>query len=153
MKEIVSKIDLPDLAYEIIPTGFAQMADINQYKKIIMWNNDRQNEVQGVTMVGLAPSILNNTLHLIDGSEMTVAKYLLSHDAILSMEPMYLSESTGRYIFILKKPSFKKLAALFKNFALPTSTQCFRLPKKEMITRQPSNHYPIFTNPLPSEAP
>ena len=69
-------------------------------------------------MVGLAPSILNNTLHLIDGSEMTVAKYLLSHDAILSMEPTYLSESTGRYIFIVKKAFFQEARRFIQEFCV-----------------------------------
>ena len=95
MKEIISKIDPPDLQYEIIPTGFAQMADVNQYKKIIMWNNDRQNEVQGVTMVGLAPNILTNQLTLTDDTQLSVLTYLRSHEAILSIEPTYLSSTTG----------------------------------------------------------
>ena len=105
-----------------------------------MWNNDCQNEVQGITMVGLAPDILTNLLTLTDGSQLSVLKYLVSHKSILSMDLTYLSNTTGRYIFIVKKSMFPEAKRFIQEFCTTHFYTMFPTTQHEMTTRQVSSH-------------
>jgi hypothetical protein len=117
MKEIASTIqESPDTPYIIIPTGFTQIADVTSYKQAMISNNDIQNSVQGISMIGLDPQWLDYEITCNDNETLTLQSYLTQGPFIATMEPTQYSDSHGRFIFIVYKNQFQKAREFLSTF-------------------------------------
>ena len=59
MKELIALIPDKDMPYQFIPMGMAAISSMNDYKKLMIMNNDHQNELQGMTVHGFSAEILD----------------------------------------------------------------------------------------------
>jgi hypothetical protein len=86
MKELISLIPQDDAPYVFIPIGLPTMESPELYKKIIVMNNDRQDEVQGLVVKGFSQELLSRFVDQSDSRSKTVRDYLLSHKSVISVQ-------------------------------------------------------------------
>ena len=128
MKELLSLIPEHKMPYPFVPMGMATIASVSDYKKLMIMNNDRQNELQGITVHGFSAELLDYVLTY-DNDEMDegnqeeripVHQFFTDHKSIVSIEPTYFSPSKGRFIFIVYQSAFDEAKNVIEHFCSKT---------------------------------
>ena len=128
MKELLALIPESKMPFPFIPMGMATITSVADYKKLMILNNDKQNELQGITVKGFSAEILDYVLTY-DNDEMDegnqeeripVHKFFTDHKSIVSIEPTYFTPSQGRFIFIVYQSTFLEAKEVIENFCNKT---------------------------------
>ena len=157
MKELIALIPEDDMPFPFIPMGMAAISSVNDYKKLMIMNNDRQNELQGITVHGFSAELLDFCLTF-DDDEMAedeqeicipVHKYFTDLPSIVSIEPTFYTPTKGRFIFIVYQSLFEEAKQAIEKFCVKT----FKIIYDTQIDRDAYKHkYSCFPKVLDSAA-
>ena len=115
MKELICLIPDQKMVYPFIPIGLANILSVDDYKKYIVLNNDRQNAIQGVTVQGFSQELLRKDIP--DGiASSRVDEYFLDQPFIVSIQETNSSTTQGRYIFIVQKTDYNQARTFIEDF-------------------------------------
>ena len=120
MKDLLSLVPDADMPYIFIPMGTATILSVEEYKKFIVLNNDRQNELQGITVEGFSKYLFSCTLCCDNGAEMTVEKFFLDQTSIVSIQETNKTSEVGRFIFVVKKSQYQDAKVIIEKFCTVT---------------------------------
>ena len=93
------------MLYEFVPSGHATMTDAKDYREMLINNNDFQNAVQGLSIIGMSRAAMDTNIITPLGT-MSVIEYMASHDGINSIESTKHSDEKGRWILIVWKDKY-----------------------------------------------
>ena len=121
MKELLSDMDDEDLGYDFLPSGFLQLHGVEAYKKWMIINNDYQNDVLAIAVLGFFDDLLNREV-AVDGDTSTipVSQFLVSDTSILSLERTQTSDKDGRWLFLVKKTAYQQARLIIEEFCTET---------------------------------
>ena len=120
MKDLISLIPDAEMPFLFIPMGTATILSVEEYKKFIVLNNDRQNELQGITVEGFTKYLFSCTLCCDNGAEMTVEKFFLGQTSIVSIQETNKTAESGRFIFVVKKSQYPDAKNIIEKFCSTT---------------------------------
>ena len=93
------------LHYDFIPTGAAAMTTADQVKDLLINNNDIQNSVQGISIMGL-PEMAFNLEYCNNNQVKTIEQWILHHPGVETIEPTDDSYSDGRWIVVVLRDEY-----------------------------------------------
>ena len=94
------------LHYDFIPTGAAAMTTAEQMKELLINNNDIQNSVQGISIMGLPPMALELE-HGHNNQVKTIQQWIMHHPGVENIERTDDSESAGRWIVVVLRDEYE----------------------------------------------
>ena len=91
--------------YDFIPTGTAAMTTSEQVKDLLINNNDIQNSIQGISVMGL-PEMALYLEYGHNNQVKTIKQWILHHPGVETMESTDESSTDGRWIVIVLREEF-----------------------------------------------
>lgn len=94
MKHIISE-QRHLFPYEFIESGHAAMTNHLKYREVLVANNDFQNAVQGISIIGL-PRQATRLTYTRGNHNKTIKEWLIDHTGIEQLEPTNETDTEGR---------------------------------------------------------
>ena len=91
------------------------MTDAKDYQDILIYNNDFQNAVQGLSIIGMSRTIMDTRFNSPLG-QMSVIEYMASHEGIDSIKATKHTDEKARWILIVWKDQFDNAKSFVKDF-------------------------------------
>ena len=92
--------------YDFIPTGVATMTTAEQMKDLLINNNDIQNSVQGISVMGL-PDMAFELEYCHNNQVKTIEQWILHHPGVEIIEPTDDSYTDGRWIVVVLRDEYE----------------------------------------------
>jgi hypothetical protein len=146
MKHIISECR-DQFPYEFVESGHAAMNNHIKYKNVLMANNDFQNSVQGISIIGLPRSAMYLS-YTRNTSTKELQDWFLAHSGVEYVEPTAETDSEGRWIIIVLRDEFENAKHWIEDIlnlvpSLMTDDECTHF----------KSHYQIFPPCLYTKAP
>ena len=93
------------LHYDFIPTGAAAMTTADQVKELLINNNDIQNSVQGLSIMGL-PEMAFELEYSNNNQVKTIEQWIYHHPGVETIEPTDDSYADGRWIVVVLREEY-----------------------------------------------
>lgn len=115
LKELTAQIDLDQ--YRIIPQGIRQMTNETIYRKFLLANNDLQNNLRSIAVVGLIPQALEWEFHVdYKDAYFKMKDYCTKELMFYSIEKTHNSDITGRFLFVVQNQNYEASRAALIDF-------------------------------------
>ena len=120
MKELISLVPIHELPYRYIPAGLVNILSVDDYRKFLILNNDRQNDLQGITIQGFSKQLFAQSGFLTEQPATTVEQFFLAETSIESVQETNMTPSHGRFIVVVHKPNFQMARKFIEDFCTKT---------------------------------
>ena len=120
MKELIALVPIKDLPYRFIPAGLVNILSVDEYRKFLILNNDRQNDLQGITIQGFSKQLFNQANFIPTRPDVTVENLFLAETSIESIQETNMTPLHGRFIVIVHKSAFQAARKFIEEFCSKT---------------------------------
>jgi hypothetical protein len=101
LKELTAQVNLGN-PYRIIPQGLRQMSSEKVYRKCLIANNDLQNQLRSIAVVGIIPQAMEWDFYVEETDTSYQMKDLFTQVFLFySVEKTLNTDNTGRFLFVV----------------------------------------------------
>lgn len=118
MKELLACIPPDKLPFTFIPIGLPTLTDSGEsdYRKCILLNNDKQNEIQSIPIMGMSEELLTQDMTTETGTKITVKQYLTQQRSIRDIQETEKSSTCGRFMILALKAHYPEAVTVIEQF-------------------------------------
>jgi hypothetical protein len=107
LKELAAQVDLGN-RYRIIPQGLRQMSSETVYRKYLLANNDLQNNLRSIAVIGLIPQALDWEFYVHDEDKSYRMEDLFTERFLFySIEKTHNTDITGRFLCVVSNDNYE----------------------------------------------
>lgn len=106
LKELTAEVNMGG-RYRIIPQGLRQMASESVYRKFLIANNDLQNNLRSIAVIGLIPQAMDWEFYVeSEDDTFTMRKLFTEIFGFYSVEKTHNTDITGRFLFVVTNDNY-----------------------------------------------